>query len=305
MSAGERKPHLPVFVGSTFSDLQTYRRAARDSLAQLEAVVRGMEYFGSKPGSPLEECLSVVRSCKVYIGIVGMRYGSVPDGHDRSMTHLEYDEAQRVELPSLIYIIDEESQPLLPKHMETGPGAEKLRQFKEQLKKRHVVSFFTTPEDLRARLLHDVPELLKGIGAEVRGDIDAVDQLSDVDILHEFGALPKMFSGRQVSIEFINQAGFGSAQEEACHALGLELGASVVDSVQLDSGDHVRIFGERDIALALRRLPKNARVRVRAITAFGVYKRVDWTEDGPVLTPETETGLIVKDILLSAHEPTP
>ena len=52
------------------------------------------------------------------------------------MTRLEYDEAQRLELPSLIYIIDEENQPILPKHVETGPGAEKLRALKEQLNKR-------------------------------------------------------------------------------------------------------------------------------------------------------------------------
>jgi hypothetical protein len=61
-----------------------------------------------------------------------MRYGSIPDGYDRSMTHLEYDEAQRLELPSLIYMIDEDNQPLLPKYVETGPGAEKLRAFKRQ-----------------------------------------------------------------------------------------------------------------------------------------------------------------------------
>jgi len=32
-------------------------------------------------------------------------------------------------------------------------------------------TLFTTPEDLRARILHDVPELLKEIGAEVSGDL--------------------------------------------------------------------------------------------------------------------------------------
>src|SRR6266700_4786053 len=127
MRVGEKKPYLPVFVGSTFADLQLYRRAVRDALAQLEAIVRGMEHFGSKPGRPVDECLRVVGSCKVYIGIFAMRYGSIPDGYDRSMTHLEYDEAQRLELPSLIYIIDEENQPILideenqpilPKHVE-------------------------------------------------------------------------------------------------------------------------------------------------------------------------------------------
>ena len=109
MELGETKQYIPIFVGSTFTDLQPYRQAVRDSLVQLETIVRGMEYFGSKPGSPVEECLHVVRSCKVYVGIFGMRYGSIPDGYERSMTHLEYDEAQKSELPSLIYIVDEEN----------------------------------------------------------------------------------------------------------------------------------------------------------------------------------------------------
>jgi hypothetical protein len=121
------------FVSSTFTDMQPYRRKVHDALTQLETVVRGMEQFGSKPGSPVEECLRVVRSCLLYVGIFGMRYGSVPDGYDKSMTHLEYDEAQSLNLPSLIYILDD-SHPIPARDVETGPGAEKLAALKEHLK---------------------------------------------------------------------------------------------------------------------------------------------------------------------------
>jgi len=179
MSVGERKQHVPIFVGSTFEDLKDYRRAVRDALSQLETIVRGMEYFGSKPGSPIEECLAAVRSCTVYVGVFGMRYGTIPDGFDRSMTHLEYDETQQAELPSLIYLIDEEIQPVLPKHVETGPGAPALGALKEQLRKRHVVSAFTTSEDLARRVLHDIPEVLRRIGTTIEGDL--IDR--DVTIL--------------------------------------------------------------------------------------------------------------------------
>ena len=54
MGVGEPKQHVPVFVGSTFEDLKDYRRSVRDALTQLETIVRGMEYFGSKPGSPIK-----------------------------------------------------------------------------------------------------------------------------------------------------------------------------------------------------------------------------------------------------------
>jgi hypothetical protein len=103
MARSTTRPNVPVFVSWTFTDLQVYRRKIKDALTQLGVIVRGTEQFGSKPGSPVEECIKVVQSCQLYVGIFGMRYGSVPDGYDKSMTHIEYDEAQRLSLPSLIY----------------------------------------------------------------------------------------------------------------------------------------------------------------------------------------------------------
>lgn len=176
---GTPKQHFPVFVGSTCEDLKMYRAAVRDALTQMEHIVRGMEYFGSKPGSPKEECLKAVASCRVYIGIFAMRYGSVDPEKGKSMTHLEYDEAQRLRLPTLIYLIDEANQPVLPMHVDTGEKAEKLRALKDELKSRFVVSFFTTPEDLARRIAQDLPCLLETLAPEVhteriRAGTDAV-----------------------------------------------------------------------------------------------------------------------------------
>jgi hypothetical protein len=159
---------FPVFLGSTFIDLQTYRNAVRQALHRLEAVVRGMEYFGSLPETPKEECLRTVRSCKAYVGIFAMRYGSVDAATGKSLTQLEYEEAQRVGLPSLIYLLDEDRQPVLPKHVEFGEGSEKLRLFKAKLREQHVVSTFTTPDDLAAKVTRDLPELARRSGFEVR-----------------------------------------------------------------------------------------------------------------------------------------
>ncbi len=175
MAKVQPKQHVPIFVGSTFYDLKSYRQAVREALHSLETIVRGMEYFGSKPGRPLEECLQAVRSCKVYIGIFGMRYGAIPDGTDRSMTHLEYDEAQRNQLPSLIYLIDTENQAVLPKHVELGEGAERLAKFKAELSKRHVVSFFTSEQDLASKVLHDLPPVLEELGTRIERTLETTN----------------------------------------------------------------------------------------------------------------------------------
>ena len=129
-----------------------------------------------------------------------MRYGSIPDGYDQSMTHLEYDEAQRLELPSLIYIIDEEISPSCRRMSRPDQGQRELRDSKEQLKKRHVVSCFTTPDDLRARILHDVPELLKEMGAEISGDVELPEAPSDAEVLREFRSFPSCLLGSRLRL---------------------------------------------------------------------------------------------------------
>lgn len=178
---------FPVFVGSTFLDLQPYREAVRQVLHQLEAVVRGMEYFGSLPDTPKNECLRIVRSCRAYVGIFAMRYGSIDPATGKSLTQLEYEEAQRVRLPSLIYLLDEERQPVLPRYVETGVGAEKLVAFKASLRQCHVVSLFTSPEDLAGRVTRDLPALAARSGFEVRqGELArVVAELPRVDWLNE------------------------------------------------------------------------------------------------------------------------
>jgi hypothetical protein len=108
---------FPVFVGSTFTDLQPFRSAVQQALSKLEAVVRGMEYFGSLPDAPKDECLRIVRTCRVYVGLFAMRYGSIDPPTGKSLTQLEYEEAQRIHLPSLIYLLDEDRQP--------GPASKK------------------------------------------------------------------------------------------------------------------------------------------------------------------------------------
>src|SRR6516162_8986907 len=173
---GEPKQHVPVFVGSTYEDLKEYREAVREALHRLETIVHGMEYFGSKPNAPKEECLKAVNASKAYIGIFAMRYGSIDPESGKSMTHVEYDEAQRLRLPTLIYIIDEERQPVLPKFVDTGEKATKLYDLKEEIKKHYQVSFFTTPNDLAKRVAQDLPSVLQRIGVVLEREPEALVQ---------------------------------------------------------------------------------------------------------------------------------
>ncbi|UUX94413.1 DUF4062 domain-containing protein [Aquabacterium sp. J223] len=172
-----------IFVSSTFVDLESHRRLVRSAITKLELSFKAMEFFGALPDTPMEECLRLVRASKIFVGIIGMRYGDIDPVYGKSMTQLEYEEAQAVRLPTLMYLIDEDHHPVLPKHVDTGAGAEKLVAFKAQLKNAHVVSAFTSPEDLALKVTQDIVRLVGAMAKEpaVQALPDAVDGLMSIE----------------------------------------------------------------------------------------------------------------------------
>lgn len=148
-----------VFVSSTFIDLELHRSQVQVAVASLCHGTNAMEYFGALPGSPKEECLRLVRGSDIYLGIFGMRYGSIDSETGKSLTHLEYEEAISLKMPCLIYIMDEENHLVLPRHIEIGESAEKLLGLKNILLSRHVVNYFASPQELAGKVVNDLISL--------------------------------------------------------------------------------------------------------------------------------------------------
>ncbi len=42
-----------------------------------------MEFFGARPGRPIDVCLEEVRKSDLLVVIVGLKYGSLPSGMER------------------------------------------------------------------------------------------------------------------------------------------------------------------------------------------------------------------------------
>ena len=152
---------IPVFVASTYTDLMKHRGAVHEALEDLDVVIHGIEDFRAGSEDPLEACKEEIGRCRVFIGIFAMRYGTIPEGQDRSFIHYEYDEAQRLGLSSLICLIDEDEYPILPKYVDKGASSEKLEQFKAELRDKHTVEYFTAPETLKKTISEAVDILVK------------------------------------------------------------------------------------------------------------------------------------------------
>lgn len=105
---------MRVFVSSTFKDLAAVRADILDALHRTGSASAGMEYFGARPELPLEVCLQEVRRADLFLLVMGATYGSVHPTSGLSFTHLEYREAVRNKIPTIVVVLrlppDQESQ---------------------------------------------------------------------------------------------------------------------------------------------------------------------------------------------------
>lgn len=146
------------FLSSTYIDLVTHRAAATEALERLglEHQVVRMEIFGARSEEPHEACLREVRSCDLFVGIYAHRYGFVPEGELLSITEQEFDEAQRLDKPTLCFVVAKDyAWPPTMIEMDE-PGRLRLAQLKKKISKLTVRQTFTDPTDLAFQIAASV-----------------------------------------------------------------------------------------------------------------------------------------------------
>ena len=180
---------VPIFVSSTWLDLQPEREAVETALQRLrETKFVGMEYFGSRDETTRQTSLDEVDRSRVYVGIIGGRYGS-------GITEAEYRRALALNLPCFIYF--KRDADIAAEWRESDPAkVARLTAFRTDLQSRHIVTEFSSPEDLAARLTADLhhwlvkeylnPRLADAAQGrmpreEARGMLDAIRDESGLD----------------------------------------------------------------------------------------------------------------------------
>lgn len=148
-----------VMISSTARDLPSHREQVRLGCERTEFDAHDMmENLPALDEDAIKASLRMVEESDVYLGIFGYRYGHVPDGHTTSITEMEYDHAVKLGKSRLIFFIHEDHL-ITGKDVDVGEGATKLKALKERIAKQRVVTFFKTPEDLRAHVVEALTAL--------------------------------------------------------------------------------------------------------------------------------------------------
>jgi tetratricopeptide (TPR) repeat protein len=145
-------------ISSTFTDLKEHRAALLKAVNSQELKPIAMEYVSAMPlVDVVESSLNMVRKASAYIGLISLRYGQTQN--DLSITELEFNEAERLKLPMLLFIMGED-HPTLKRDVETDPAKiEKLDAFRKRAKQGRLYAEFQSLEEFKEKAIHSVSEL--------------------------------------------------------------------------------------------------------------------------------------------------
>jgi hypothetical protein len=247
-----------VFISSTYSDLQNYRRKVWDLLEKYDVSLIGMEKFGARKESPLITCLAEVEQSDIFICIVAMKLGSVDKKSGKSFTQLEYEKAYLLNKEILIYLADEKQLRFSIDDIDFDENREKLKAFKNTIKERHTVDFFSSEDDLINKLKRRFDDLLKKKENEKIENGNEYEESKK--IIDKFFIAPKLFSSKELKlkVKFKNEP--FPASKNLCKTFNLEYGKTIgIDisvlqpSIKIDfpqeifiSGENVQLFLDLD-----------------------------------------------------------
>lgn len=260
-----------IFISSTYEDMLPYREAVSDALTSIEHLPIGMEQFVSTPDRPLDVCLTDVRRCQLYVVLVGMRYGSIDDETGKSFTELEYEEALKNNIPVLAFVINENECSVLPKFVDTGASAEKLKHFKDRLDER-MTSRFTSVEHLKELVVRSVEAQVKRTTeakrAEALASANEEEFVVGAKLFKRFILLPERYKGKEAILRIKMDGGFS----------GWRLRDAMFDAFHVKSGDAILGNDATVIGIDFSDIDENARI----IDFFAEGKNADWLLDNGI-----------------------
>ena len=146
-----------------FPQGRSFVAAAEAAVTRAGDAIADMAYFTARDDKPADYCQDRVRGCDVYVGLIGLRYGSpVRDQPEVSYTELEFDTATEAGLPRLVFMLDEDAAVPIPpgRLIDADPGLQaRQRAFRARVLDSGVMAGkFASPEQLELLLLQALQE---------------------------------------------------------------------------------------------------------------------------------------------------
>lgn len=151
---------MKVLIAGTFMDLMAHRETVQNVCHHLGVTPIVFEKRNYS-ASPIRGCNAMVDEADVFVGIVGFRYGSVPQGQEKSFTHLEWERAISRDIPILIYVLSDEHA-IRSKDIDMDSIAiKKIKEFRHELSVQGFVKYVNSVDDLRRNVTNDLSRVIE------------------------------------------------------------------------------------------------------------------------------------------------
>ena len=229
-------PAYRVFISSTYEDMKDYRNAAADALTNIQAIPMGMERFTATTQPVIDRCYDEIRQCQFCVSIIGFRYGSLYKDSGLSYSELEFNEAERLGIPILVFI----RKGTYDSDKINVEDLTRLDRFKRKLQNsanNRLCAYFTTTEDLRDKLTRALQDEFNRKNDNVDKHDSSINDKKSIEEEYIFGAsiyknflrLPGEYCEQTVRLRVRFDGTFGSWQlkEELFEAYNLPIGKAL------------------------------------------------------------------------------
>jgi hypothetical protein len=178
-------------VSSTFTDLQAHRAELIEALRSYKLYANAMENDSARLVDVLDSSLEKVRESVAYIGVISRKYGQIPICRKRnpdhlSLTELEFNEAQRLGRPILLFIMGQQHQGIDEDFEKDSEKRQKLDAFRERAKMfspdsdvHRVYAEFNSLADFKDKLGSSLAELKTHLDSVLAADLEAEQSAAD------------------------------------------------------------------------------------------------------------------------------
>ena len=136
-----------VFVSSTSEDLKGERQRVWETLVSLEYIVSGMEAFPATNDSQFQYIKQQIEQSDYYVLIIAGRYGTLTE-NGISFTEREFDFAQELKIPSLVFPIRNLASWPVGKTDNDQNKQEKLETFRTRASKNRLCYYWDSADEL-------------------------------------------------------------------------------------------------------------------------------------------------------------
>ena len=97
-----------AMISSTSVNLPEHRQEAINACWRQGIFPLAMEHLPARDADAIRVSLEMVDEADIYIGIYAWRYGHVPEGHDISITEMEFNRAVERGIPILVFTMHDD-----------------------------------------------------------------------------------------------------------------------------------------------------------------------------------------------------